>query len=88
MLVQIDDHAKKRALERGASEDEVYDTLKTGKTITAKSDRLAKEKIYTFNEKWNGKFYEQKQVKVIYIVEGTTTIVITVVVKYGNFTVV
>ena len=86
MQIRIDEHAKERATERGASEEEIDDTLKTGTVITAKGNKLAKEKVYKFNQERNGKVYKEKQVKVVYIIEQNTTVVITVVVKYGNFT--
>jgi hypothetical protein len=86
MKVKIDEHAKERADERGASEDDIYETLRSGNVIIVQGIRSAKEKIYDFNQEWNGKLYEQKQVRVIYLVEENTMIVITVVVKYGKFT--
>lgn len=86
MQINIDKHARDRAEERGTTEDEIYETVKTGKYAVANSNRTAKEKIYSFNKELNGKFYREKLVKVIYIVENEVIIVITVVVKYGNFT--
>ena len=86
MQINIDKHAKDRAEERGASEEEIYETIKTGTYAVAKGDRVAKEKIYKFNKELNGKFYREKLVKLIYIVERGVATVITVVVKYGNFT--
>ncbi len=67
MHIRIHEHPKERATDRGASEEEIIDTLRNGNLTIAKGKRLAKEKIYSFNEDWNGKPYEEKQVKVIYI---------------------
>ncbi len=85
MEILIDDHAKERATERGATEEEINDILRSGKLTIAKGNRLAKEKVYSFNKDWNGKTYKEKHIKVIYIIERNTIVVITVVVKYGNF---
>jgi len=85
MEILIDDHAEERAPERGATEEEINDILRSGKLTIAKGNRLAKEKVYSFNKDWNGKTYKEKHVKVIYIIERNTIVVITVVVKYGNF---
>ncbi len=41
MQILIDDHAKERAIERGASEEEINDILRNGKLATAKGNRLA-----------------------------------------------
>lgn len=86
MEVWIAEHAMQRAEERGVTEEEIFDTLKTGVSLLARGDRFAKEKVYTFQNEWNKKFYEEKQVKVICIVENNLIVVITVVVRYGNFT--
>ncbi|MBA3675006.1 MAG: DUF4258 domain-containing protein [Chitinophagaceae bacterium] len=85
MQIIIDEHAKVRAEERGVSVDEILDILNSAIPTVARNNRSAKEKVYIYNKEWNGKVYTHKQVKVIYIVESSTIIVITVVVKYGTF---
>ncbi|HVE61053.1 MAG TPA: hypothetical protein VNA26_04495 [Chitinophagaceae bacterium] len=76
---------KKEQVKKGATEEEINDTLGNRKFAIAKGNRLAKEKVYGCNKDWMGKTYEEKQVKVIYIIEHNIIVVITVVVKYGNF---
>ena len=85
MEIQIADHAFLRAEERGASEEEIRSVLETGVSIEAKKGRLAKEKIFQFELILNKSFFEQKKIVVIYIIENTVFIVITVIVKYGIF---
>jgi len=85
MKIKIDDHAKERAIERGATEDEIYETLKNGGVLPARNNRFAREKIFLFEGEWNGKIYKEKQVKVIYIIEMNILTIITVIVKYGKF---
>jgi hypothetical protein len=46
MKIQIDAHTLQRANERGASEDEILETLHDGINILAKSNRLGKSKVF------------------------------------------
>lgn len=85
MKIIIDPHAATRAEERGATHQEIIDTVNSDTIIPAKENRLAKEKTYIYEQDWNGKSYTHKKVRVIYIIENSTIVVITVVVKYGTF---
>jgi hypothetical protein len=87
MDIRIDQHAKERAEERGASTTEIFEALTSGVLLPAKTGRLSREKVFSYRSEWNGKFYEEKLLKVIYLIDGKTIIVITVVVKYGKFTI-
>jgi hypothetical protein len=86
MNIEIGSHAILRAEERGVTKQEIRDVLKTGTVITAKSTRLAKEKIFLFDKILNQKYFREKKVTVVYIIENTVVIVITVIAKYGTFT--
>jgi len=46
---------------------------------------MAKYKIFEFNKKWPGKYYNQKMVKVFYTIEENTIITVTVYVFYGDW---
>lgn len=85
MNIRIIPHALERARERGASEEEIRDTLENGFPIKVKHGRYGKAKIYDFNRLWSKKFYEQKRIEVIYTIEGDAIIVITVYVFYGKW---
>lgn len=85
MEIRIGSHALLRAEERGATEEEIQEVLETGKPLVAKSNRLGKEKIFQFEQVLNGKYFQQKKVSVIYTIENSIVIVITVIVKYGTF---
>ena len=61
MKIQIDEHASDRAFERGASEEEIVETLQSGTAIVAKENRLAKKKVYSFEREWKGKVYKEKK---------------------------
>ena len=85
MQIQIEPHTLLRAEERGASENEIIETLNNGLEIQAKGGRLGKEKVFDFRKERNGKFYNEKKLEVYYIVEGEKIITITVYVFYGDF---
>lgn len=85
MKIIIDPHTLERANERGASEYEIKDVIKTGFTIPAKLNRKAKAKNYHFGKNRHGKYFEQKRVEVIYITEDEFVITITVYVFYGKW---
>jgi len=83
--IQIDPHTLERAEERGTSAQEIEDVIKTGFTIPAKYGRMGKAKIYDFNQKRHGKYYEQKRVEAIYTIERGVIITVTVYVFYGKW---
>lgn len=83
--IQIDPHTLERAEERGTNESEIHDVINTGFSIPAKYGRLAKAKIYDFKQYRHGKYYEQKRVEVIYILEQTKIVTVTVYVFYGQW---
>ena len=85
MHIRIEPHTLLRAIERGASEDEIINTINNGIAIMAKSNSLGKFKVFDFNESRNGKFYEQKKLEVFYVIENNEIITITVYVFFGKF---
>ena len=66
MEVQIDAHTLERAIERGATESEIRDAIATGFDIPAKRGRMAKAKVYDFNDRRGSRHYKQKRLEVIY----------------------
>ncbi len=85
MKIQIEPHTLQRAIERGATENEIDDTLNSGVNILGKSGRLGKSKIFTFDTKRNGKYFEEKKLEVYYVIENNIIITVTVYVFYGKF---
>lgn len=85
MELRIEDHAIERAEERGASLTEIQDTLERGQASRAKGNRFAKSLVFPYESDWRGKYYEQKHVQVIYVVEGDVAIAVTVYVYYGQW---
>jgi hypothetical protein len=85
MEIQIDPHTLERANERGASEEEIRDVVSTGLSTVAKHGRNAKAKIYEFKKQRNKKFFEQKRIEVVYVIEKDKIITVTVYVFYGKW---
>ena len=85
MIVQIDPHALGRAEERGTNEVEIKDVILTGFSIPAKYGRLAKAKVFNFQQHRQGRYYEQKRVEVVYFVDKDVVITVTVYVFYGKW---
>jgi hypothetical protein len=85
MRIQIDPHTQQRAWERGTNAREIRDVIRTGSTIPAKYGRLGKAKVYDFKQERNGRYYEQKRVEVIYTIEQSVIITVTVYVFYGKW---
>jgi len=83
--IKIIGHARERGKERGASEEEIRQTIESGKEIGAKKGRKAKEKIFVYNKQWLGKEYVQKKIQAIYVEERGQAVIITVKVFYGNW---
>ena len=85
MEIILEPHTIARAEERGTNEFEIKNILINGTEIQAKVGRKGKTKVFNFNKKRLGKYYEQKKVDVIYIIENNKIITITVYVYYGNW---
>ena len=86
MKIDLSKHAKERAEERGTNKKEIDEVIKNGETSNATGNKLAKEKIFSYNEEWNGKIYPQKLVKVIYVILEPVIKVVTVIVRFGKWT--
>lgn len=85
MKIKIDPHTLERAEERGTSEEEITEVIKTGFSVQAKHGRIGKAKIYNFNKKRHSKYYEQKRVEVFYAIEENVIVTVTVYVFYGKW---
>jgi len=75
-------HAIQRALERGASEHEILQTITEGEQFPAKYDRFGYRMNFHFESSWNGQFYFTKQIEVFAVIENENLIIITLIVKY------
>jgi hypothetical protein len=85
MEIQIDPHTLERAEERGSNEAEIKDVILTGSSIPAKYGKMAKAKVYEFNQNRHNRYYEQKRVEVFYLIEGDKIVTVTVYVFFGKW---
>ena len=85
MKIQIEPHTLLRAIERGATEVEIIETINSGINILGKQGRLGKSKVFLFEKERNGKYFIEKKLEVYYLIENDVIITITVYVFYGKF---
>jgi hypothetical protein len=85
MEIEIHEHTLSRALERGTNRREIVDVLESGIECNADVDRYCKYKLFSFRKVRNDRYYEQKRVEVIYILEKDCLITVTVYVFYGKW---
>lgn len=82
MQVRFHPHAKERMNERGATECEVIATVEQGEQFPAKFNRTGFRRNFIFNNKWQGKFYNMKQIEAFAVKEGNDWLVISIITKY------
>lgn len=85
MNVIIIEHARERMSERGVTKDEVLTVLEGGEPRDAEGGRRYKEATFEFSGEWQGRRYPQKRIRVIYVQEGDSTVVVTVYAFYGRW---
>jgi hypothetical protein len=85
MNIRVEAHTLDRAIERGASHEEIVDTITTGTKAAAKAGRMSATKVFPFKNLRLGKFYEQKKIEVIFFSEPEQLITVTVYVYYGTW---
>jgi hypothetical protein len=78
-------HVLEQAMRRGTTPDEIVDALRTGMPDTARAGYLGMAKVYPFAGTWRGRYYPEKRVRVIFVVEADETIVVTVYAYYGSW---
>lgn len=63
-------------------EHEVVEAIRTEPWQPAELGRLECRKDFAFNADWNGKHYETKQVRPIFVEEADAIVVVTIYVYY------
>lgn len=79
--VVFSDHSLLQMQERGATKEEVLETIRTGEIILARDKRVAYRKNFQFDKKWGKRYYRVKQVMPI-VKEEKDKIIITVYTFY------
>jgi hypothetical protein len=81
-MIRIHPHAIQRMRERGATAEEVRQTVRSGNAAPAKFGRIRFRKTFTFKESWNGKQFAHKQIDAFAAMIAEGWIVITIIVRY------
>lgn len=82
MQIELTKHALKRIGERGITLDEVRKTILNTKCRDEEYKRFSVVKVFEYNQLWEGVFYRQKEVKVIFTFENDKIVVITAISRY------
>ena len=80
--IAFSDHANEQMVERGASAQEVIETINKGDRFSAKHRRIAYRRNFQYNSRWGENFYHIKQVMPITKEEAKEIIVVTVYTFY------
>jgi hypothetical protein len=80
--VRLSAHALSYTTKRGFTLDEVEDAIRSSLWESAELRRLQCRKNFPFNREWNGKIYETKQVRPIFVEQADEIVVITVYTYY------
>jgi hypothetical protein len=80
--IKFSRHALDNMFDRGASREEVGQTIRTGERLPAKKGRIAFRKNFSHNGIWKSKYYQAKQVMPIAVEESDRFVVVTVYVFF------
>ncbi len=80
--VHFSRHALQQMIERGATDDEVLEAIRSGEQVSAKRGRLGYRKNFQYERLWGGRYYPIKQVLAIVVEESQTLVVVTVYTFY------
>ena len=80
--VKFSRHALDNMADRGASEEEVELTIRTGECLPAKEGRVSFRKNFSYNALWKNKFYQAKQIMPVVAEEHDRFVVVTVYVFF------
>ena len=80
--IKFSQHALENLFDRGASEEEAEQAIRTGERLPAQKGRIAFRKNFSHNGMWKGKFYQAKQVMPIVVGEPDRFVVVTVYVFF------
>jgi len=81
--ILLSEHAKEQLCHRGATEEEITETILSAKWGPAELGRMECRKEFSFNKERNAKFYKRKQVRPIFIEEKEEIVIVTVYVYYS-----
>lgn len=85
MNIVYSNHARENMEERGVTEEEIEEVLRTGSTIQGQFGRQITTKVLAEGYERRGRRYPHKEVQLIHITESGGIIIVTVKTRYGRF---
>jgi hypothetical protein len=76
--IRLSGHAQAQASRRGVLAEEMEIAIRTATWEPAQGNRLECRYDFAFGREWNGKIYETKQVRPIFVDEANEIVVVTV----------
>jgi len=80
--IRLSAHAQSYTWKRGFDEAEVKQAIQNSPWQPAELDRFECRMNFTFEQEWNGKVYQTKQVRPIFVEETDEILVVTVYTYY------
>jgi hypothetical protein len=80
--VRLSAHARDQARHRGATQDEIMQTIRDGSWLPAERGRFAASWEFAYNADWNGQHYRTKRVRPVFADEPDEIVVVTVYTYY------
>lgn len=81
--IRLSGHARENMRYRGATQEEVAETIRTARWEPAEQGRLECRKDFAYGQDWNRRSYATKQVRPIFVEEPDAIVVVTVYVYYS-----
>jgi len=80
--IRLSAHAVQYQAPRGFTAAEAEEAIRTMPWLPAEGDRLEVRKDFPFAGTWNGRFFQTKQVRPIFVEEADEIVVVTVYTYY------
>jgi hypothetical protein len=81
----IHTHLRGRMTQRGVTKEELELTLNEGwEAEDAKPGTMGKVLVFSYQQEWEGRWYEEKEVSVYYKGEESVLVLLTVKARYGK----
>lgn len=84
--IRLSSHARIRAVQRGATEEEVVTSVRQSPAVPADRERFSARKVFLYEaiSPMNNEYYRFKTVEPIFVEEADEIVVVTVKVYYSN----
>jgi hypothetical protein len=80
--IRLSGHARSQLSFRGATEEEIINTIQSSPWVLSQLGRLECVKDFPFGREWNKKQYPTKRIRPIFVEEEREIVVITVYTYY------